>query len=72
MYASHTPVERLRMASSMFETAKELVEAGLLNEQPDLTRPQIRGRIFLRLYGDCFSGDEIKRIAREIPDMRLD
>lgn len=72
MYASRSPAERLRMASSMFETAKKLVEAGLLNEQPSLTRPQIRARTFLRLYGDCFSRDEIKRIARVIPDMQLD
>jgi hypothetical protein len=72
MYASRTPAERLRMASSMFETAKKLVEAGLLNEQPGLTRPQIRARTFLRLYGDCFSSGDIKRIVREIPDMQLD
>jgi hypothetical protein len=72
MYASRAPAERLRMASNMFEAARRLVEAGLLNEQPGLTRPQIRGRTFMRLYGDCFSNEEIRLIASEIPNMQLD
>jgi hypothetical protein len=72
MYASRTPAERLKMALGMFETAKKLVEAGLRNDHPGLSKAQIRGRTFVRLYGDCFSPDDIKRIARGIPDMQLD
>ena len=72
MIARRTPAERLRMASSMFDSAKKLMAAGLLHENGFLDEAQLRARIFLRLYGDCYSREEIERIARYIPDMQLD
>ena len=67
-----SPAERLRMAGSMFESAKQLMRAGMLKEDPSLNEAQIRARTFMRLYGDEFSKDEIDRIMKRIPNMRLD
>lgn len=72
MIAEKTPAERLRMASSMFDAAKKLMIAGLLRENSTLNEAQLRARIFLRLYGDCFSKEEVKRIMEHIPNMQLD
>ena len=72
MMAERTPTERMRMAFSMFNTAKELITAGLLRENPSLNEAQLRARIFVRMYGDCFSREEIERIVKSIPNMQLD
>ena len=70
--ARRTPAQRLRMACSMFETARGLIRAGLLAEDKSLTEPQIRARTFIRLYGDCFSQSRITHILARMPRMRLD
>lgn len=72
MMAAKSPAERLRMASSMFETCKALMRAGLLRKNPALDEAGLRGQIFLRLYGDEFTESEIGRIIDRIPNMRLD
>jgi hypothetical protein len=72
MIMSRTPVDRLRMASSMFDTGKKLMEAGLQNENGSLNKAQLRAQMFLRLYGESFTPAEIKRIVNTIPNMQLD
>ena len=48
-YASMTPEERMRIAASLYETARAIVESSL----PDgLTREQRRYASAKRLYGD--------------------
>ena len=72
MIASRSPVERLRMASSMFDTGKKLIKAGLENEKGSLNEAQLRAQIFLKLYGECFTQAEIIQIVNTIPNMQLD
>ena len=72
LIAERSPFERLQMASSMFDVAKMLVVAGLLNENPSLNEAQLRARTFMRFYGDTFTRDEIKLIVQHIPNMQLD
>jgi hypothetical protein len=72
MMAEKSPQERLRMASSMFDAGRKLVEAGLRNENGDLTEAQMRARMFVRIYGEDFSEEEIKKIAGKIPNMQLE
>jgi hypothetical protein len=67
-----TPAERLQMASSMFDFAKKLVIAGLLHENKNLNNAQLRARAFVRMYGDCFTREEIERIVKHVPNMQLD
>lgn len=70
--ALKTPVERLRMASSMFDAARKLVETGLRNKYGTLTEAQMRARVFVGMYRQDFSDEEIRKIAGKIPNMQLD
>jgi len=71
MLSQKTPEARLRMACSMLASAKLLVRSGIIHGEPTLTEAQIRGRVFLRLYGDDFSEEEIQRIVVKMPDMEI-
>lgn len=72
MIASRTPVQRLRMASSMFSSAKKIMKAGLQNEKCSLNEAQLRTQMFLRLYGEFYTHDEIRKILKTIQNMQLD
>jgi len=71
MMAQKTPAERLHMACSMFAAAKTLVRSGIIHEDSTLTEAQIRGRMFLRFYGNDFSPEEIQRIVARMPNMEI-
>ncbi|MBN2375764.1 MAG: hypothetical protein JXD22_05160 [Sedimentisphaerales bacterium] len=62
--------ERLRMATSMFSTAKKLMAAGISSQERDLTSARLRARMFLRLYGNDFSEAEQDKIITSLPDMQ--
>jgi hypothetical protein len=72
MMAAKTPEERIRMASSMFDAARKLVEAGLRDQYGEMSEAQMRARVFERMYGEDFSEEEIRKIAGKIPNMQLD
>ncbi|HSC27851.1 MAG TPA: hypothetical protein VLD67_11285 [Vicinamibacterales bacterium] len=53
-FASVDPLDRLRMTSEMFESAKRLIAASVRSAEPGLREDEIRVRIFDRLYADDF------------------
>ncbi|MEO6223866.1 MAG: hypothetical protein ABIP90_11515 [Vicinamibacterales bacterium] len=59
-FASVAPIERLRMSSAMFESAKRLIVASVRHSEPALSAAEMRVRIFDRLYHDDF--DESTRV----------
>lgn len=67
-----SPAERLRMASSMFDTGRALLRIGLKRQNESIGEAQLRAQIFLRLYGEDFSGTEIKRILTSLSSMALE
>ncbi len=72
MIMSLTPTERLRMVSRMYDSGRKLVIAGIQNERQHLNPSQLRGQLFLRMYGSDFTAADRKRIINKIPDMELD
>jgi len=44
--------ERLIMGCSMFNTAKKIVKASILNENPEITEDNLKKEIFIRFYGE--------------------
>jgi hypothetical protein len=72
MLMSRTPTERLRMVSRMYDSGKKLVISGIQNERQQLNASQLRGQLFLRMYGSDFTADDRKRIINSIPNMQLD
>ena len=62
-YASMTPEERMRIAASLYETARAIVESSL----PDgLTREQRRYASAKRLYGDELPEEALLAYARYV------
>lgn len=72
MMSLKTPIERLRMACSMFDAGKTLLEAGIRQQFGALNEAQMRAQVFKRLYGEDFSAIEIKKMLSKIPNMQLD
>ena len=68
MLLAHSGEERLRMADSMYATARALVVASLRQTNPMASPAEIRQAVFLRFYGHEF--DEATRariLARLAP-----
>jgi len=72
MLLSKSPLERLRMASRMYDSGKKLAIAGILKERQHLDSSRLRGQLFIRIYGSDFSPADIERIIKKIPGMQLD
>lgn len=60
-YAAMSPLERLRIASSMFDTARAIVASSL---PPGLTREERRYRIAKRFFGDELPEAALRAHAR--------
>ena len=69
---SRTPLERLKMASRMYDSGRKLVMAGIRDGKRPLAASQLRGQLFLRMYGGDFTIEERDRISHRIPNMELD
>ena len=69
MLLSRTPLERLKMASRMYDSGRKLVISGIRDGKHPLTTSQLRGQVFLRMYGSDFTVEERKRIIYQIPNM---
>jgi hypothetical protein len=72
MVLSRSPLERLKMASRMYDSGKKLVISGILREKQHLNTSRLRAQFFIRMYGRDFSATDIERIIQNIPNMQLD
>jgi len=66
MILSKPPIERLMMASRMYDSGRKLVIAGILKEKRHLDTSRLRAQIFLRMYGNDFTTAEIESIIKKI------
>ena len=58
--------ERLMMGCAMRETARALVEASILEQDPKATPEAVRKGLFLRFYGHEFDADSREKILAAI------
>jgi len=72
MLLSKSPLDRLRMASRMYDSVKKLAISGILMEKKHLDPPRLRKELFLRIYGNDFPAAERERIMKKIPNMQSD
>jgi hypothetical protein len=61
-----TPAERLELAGSMFEDAREMVRAGILQREPGLNEREIAQRMFVAFYGKDFPPEKVAEIVERI------
>lgn len=55
---------RLKMGCSMYDFAKSLVRASLLERTPNASPSALRCAIFLRFYGNDFDAESREKILR--------
>jgi hypothetical protein len=58
--------ERLKMGCAMFDAAKALMQAGILDKNPHASPGQIRRALFMQLYGHEFDVDSRTKILAAI------
>ena len=66
-YMKMTGEERVMIATSMYDTAREIVLSSL---PPNLTEKEKRVQLFLRFYGNDFSDEEKEKIVNHL--MKVD
>lgn len=66
MLLSRPGAERLAMASSMFDSVREMAERSIINAFPHIDRRELRRRLFYRIYRDDFPPEEAERILGSI------
>jgi hypothetical protein len=62
MIQQKTPIERLKMGCSMYETSKTLVLRFILAKNPSISRKDLIRDFFLKFYQDDFSPTEREKI----------
>ena len=58
--------ERLIMGCSMFDAAKALMQAGILDQNPHVSPTEIRRALFIQLYGHEFDAESRAKILAGI------
>lgn len=58
-----TPVERLMMGCSLYETSRFLIKRAILESNPSISQKELRKELFLKFYRNDFSPEECERIA---------
>jgi hypothetical protein len=66
LLARKSPVERLRMCTRMFATAKTLAIAGIHQRRGEVSEDELREALFLHFYGLEFGEDERRAILESI------
>ena len=62
MMIAKTPAERLMMACDMFDFSREIVEGSIREENPNISRSDMRRQLFLRFYGHEFDESSKEKI----------
>jgi squalene cyclase len=66
MLLARSGQERLRMAGSMYATARALVIASVLEAEPEASEADLRKAVFVRFYGHEFDEDARGRILTRL------
>lgn len=66
MMTRKTPLERLRMAGSMFDAGKALMIAGLKRHNPSMNSTQLGAAVFRKLYGKDLSRSRAEAVLRHL------
>lgn len=66
MIQSKDPIERLKMGCSMYQTSRYLIERAILEENPLISKGDLKKEIFLKFYRDDFSPQECEKIIKHL------
>ncbi len=63
---ARSPSERMSMCMSMLASAKQLVKAGILTKNPQLSPKELSREVFLRFYRDDYCPEAREKIIEGI------
>ncbi len=66
MIMAKSSEERLIMGCSMYDTARQIVESRIYNQNPGITEQRKKEEIFLAFYGNEFSKKEKNEILKAL------
>ena len=66
MLMSRSPLERLKMGCSMFDSAKQIVRSSILDQKPESSPQEIKKAVFLRFYERDFNPDQKEKILSSL------
>jgi hypothetical protein len=69
MIRAKSPLERFNMGCSMYEISKQMVIAGILHEQPGISKAALRREVFLRFYGEDFDQETRDKILKHLDSL---
>lgn len=66
MIQMKSPIERLIMGSSMYETSKQLIIRAILENDPCISKADLRKEIFLKFYGNDYDLNQQEKIIKHL------
>jgi len=70
MIRMKSPIERLRMGASMYETSKYLITRAILEDNPQISEAELRKEIFLKFYGNDYNATEREKIIQHLQNCK--
>lgn len=59
-----SPLERLTMGCSMYDTSRYLIKRSILENNPSISKKDLRIELFLKFYRNDFSAEQCERITQ--------
>lgn len=66
MIQNKSPIERLKMGCSMYETSRYLVTQAIIESHPNISQTALKKEIFLKFYGNDFSAEKCEKILQHL------
>lgn len=66
MFQKMTPIERLKMGCSMYETSRYLITRAILEDNPQISQTDLKKEIFLKFYADDFEPEQLDKILKHL------
>jgi hypothetical protein len=70
MISEKSPIERLKMGVSMYETSKHLIIRAILEENPQISKADLQKEIFLKFYGNDYDATQREKIMKHFSDIQ--
>ena len=68
MIQTKTFLERIMMGSSAYQLSKQIVISSILNDHPDISRKELRRKIFERFYSSDFTKEKMEKILKHLDE----
>lgn len=65
-FLTKTPLERLQMAEEQCESVRKIIENTIFKENKDISKADLKVKVFERYYKKDFSEEQLKEVSKSI------